>query len=143
MKTVLTLLAFTVALNFNGFAQQSGTAEPQKRTPEEIQTMVAKRQTEQLVKQLNLDAKQEKSVGEVNHKYAVLRAKVIESSKQEKNVNVRSEMLELNEKRENEILKLLNAEQTATYNTAREERERRREQLREEAEKRRQENSQN
>jgi hypothetical protein len=140
MKTILTLIAFTVALNFSSFAQQTA---PQKRTPEDIQKMVAKRQTDKFVKDFKLDVEQAKAVGEVNLKYAALRAQVIESSKQEKGVNVREKMVDLNKKRENEIVLLLNEEQTAAYNAKKQELEQRREELRKKAEQRNQQDSQN
>ena len=133
MKTILTTIVMILALSYSSSAQQQ-TPRNQRHemTPEEriqMQANQAQRQTEQMKTRLTLDEEQAKVIGEINLKYAVLRAQILEAARTEEGLDIRALITELEEKRENEILPFLNENQLDTYFTFKKEQEGRREQF--------------
>ncbi len=83
---------------------------PQKgaggKNPEEM----VKRQTEEMVKELSLDAKQTEKVSEINKKYAEKMRAVQQSSKDDRE-GMREKMQKLRSEKETELKTVLTAEQ--------------------------------
>jgi hypothetical protein len=142
MKTIFTLFVLTVALNFNSFSQQTDTVQTQK-SPEQMQAMVANRQTNVLKQRLKLDEEQMKAVNAINVKYAGLRTEATKAARGNKDADIRTEMLALNEKRESEIMLLLNEEQTQAFATMKQQQQERREKAEQRAKERQQREKQN
>jgi ABC-type lipoprotein release transport system permease subunit len=140
MKTITTI-ALIFALSYASFAQQSTEQRRQRMNPEQreqMQVSSAQRQTEQMKALLNLDEEQESAIHKINLKYTILRTQVSEATRTEEGTNVRGFLSELEEKRESEILPILNENQIEIFFTQKKEQQERREQMRERVDQRRQ-----
>ena len=133
MKTTITTIAMILALSYGSSAQNTTPRNLRHQMSSEERTQMqanaAQRQTEQMKERLNLDEEQTKAIGEINVKYSVLRVQIIEAARTEEGLDVRALIMELEEKRENEILPFLNENQLDTYFTFKKEQEGRREQF--------------
>jgi hypothetical protein len=141
MKTFITFATLIFALNYASFSQQATPQNLRHRlTPEEreqMQANSAQRQTEQMKEFLNLNEDQEKAILEINLKYAYLRTQVTQAARAEGG-DIRALLNELDEKREAEILPILNEDQTKLFLEQRVEQQQRRDQMRQRMEERRQ-----
>jgi uncharacterized membrane protein YgcG len=133
MKTLFTTITLIFALAYSGLAQHAEIRDLRHElTPEErmqMQVAMAQRQTEQMKERLKLDKEQEKAINEINLKYAVLRAQIIDLARTQEDIDVRALMTELEEKLENEILPFLNPDQIDPYFELRKEQQERRQQM--------------
>ena len=138
MKTKITTIILIFALGYSSFAQQQAPrgGMRQQLTPEQ-QVQMAQRQTERMKESLKLDEEQEKEVRTINLKYAVLRAQIAEAARAEEGIDLRALLTELEEKREGEILPILNAEQIEIFITQKNEQQERQQQMRQRGEERR------
>ncbi|MDR1951028.1 MAG: hypothetical protein LBP96_02215 [Bacteroidales bacterium] len=134
MKTILTTATLVFALSFNCSAQQQQVMfrQGQQMTPEErtqLQVTMAQRQTQQMKERLKLDAEQEKAIGEINLKYAVLRVQVTDLAQSQEGADIPALMTELEAKQENDILPFLNENQIEPYYELKKEQQERRQQM--------------
>ncbi|MDR1950759.1 MAG: hypothetical protein LBP96_00835 [Bacteroidales bacterium] len=130
MTKILTTIAVLLLLSNSITAQQPQRGMRPQGTPEEMaqrQTANAERQTQEMKERLKLNADQEKSIGEINLKYAKLRTSVMETARAEGG-NVQELVAELDKKHDNEILPLLNKDQVDPYHELRKEQAQRRQQ---------------
>ena len=134
MKTILTTITLILALSHSGLAQQQTPRNLRHdMTPEErmqMQVAMAQRQTALMKERLNLDADQEKNIGEINMKYAVLRIQIADLAQSQEGIDIRTLMTELEEKQENDILPFLNEDQMEPYFELKKEQEERRQHMR-------------
>ncbi|MDR0437148.1 MAG: hypothetical protein LBH22_02460 [Bacteroidales bacterium] len=132
MKTILSLIVLTVALSFNGSAQQPIQNLRYDFTPEErmqMQVRMTQQQTREMATRLGLDKEQEQAIGEINLKYTLLRIQIMELAQTEEVLDIRALMDELEEKREKEILPFLEEHQMEVYYVVKEEQQKRRQQM--------------
>jgi Spy/CpxP family protein refolding chaperone len=124
MKKILTTIAAMLLLSNSIFAQQQ---RPQL-SPEEMaqrQTANAQRQTQEMKERLKLTDEQEKSISEINLKYAKLRTEAMQAAQSNRS-NMQEITAELDKKRDEEILPLLNKDQVEPYHELKREQAQRR-----------------
>jgi hypothetical protein len=119
---------------------QSTRGQRGRQTPEEREQMLmnsAQRQTERLKELLNLSEEQENAVSEINYRYAILRIQVSQVARTEERADLRELLSELDEKRDAEILPVLNEKQAELFIQSKNDQQERREQMRHRVEERR------
>ncbi|MCL2413844.1 MAG: hypothetical protein FWC94_01135 [Bacteroidales bacterium] len=133
MKTIFTTLVLFFVLNSIAFAQRQ--MAPEER--EHMQISSALRQTELMAEFLDLTDEQIDTIFEINLKYAILRTQIMDDARNSDRTVLRNLLDELDEKREAEILPLLNANQTELFLEQKSEAQLRRDQMRQAVEERR------
>ena len=133
MKIFFTTLALFFVLSSIVFAQRR--MAPEER--EHMQISSALRQTELMAESLNLTDNQIDTIFEINLKYAILRTQITDEVHSSERTTLRNLLDELDEKRDAEILPLLNASQIELFLEQRNEAQLRREQMRQAVEERR------
>jgi hypothetical protein len=121
--------------------QELGRPQRNRQTPEEREQMLinsANRQTERMTELLSLDEAQQETVSEIYLRYAVLRTQVTQAARTEERTDLRELLSELDEKRDAEILPILNETQSKRFLNQKNEERERREQMRQRVEERRQ-----
>lgn len=108
MKQKCILLIVGVVFSIIGFAQEPGSRE--KLNPEEM----IKKQTEQMVKSLGLNAEQEKKVSELNKKYGEKFAKSLKTEGEDREKR-REQMLKIRNEKDVELKAILTADQFKKY----------------------------
>jgi len=139
MKTILTI-ALILALNNVSFAQQGSRNSRQQMTPEqreEMLTVSAQRQTERMTEFLELNEEQQEAIHAINLKYAVLRVQITEAARTQEGMDIRTLLNELDERRDDEILPILNENQIDRFLEQKKEAQERREEMRQRVEERR------
>ena len=118
MKKII-LTALILALSYASFAQQGPPrGQRQALTPEQMEQMQiaqAQRQTEQMKTNLKLDEEQERTIGAINLKYVILRTQISEAARADQSLNLRELLNELDERRLDEILPILNEDQIEAF----------------------------
>ena len=133
MKVFFTTLALFFVLSSIVFAQRR--MAPEER--EHMQISSALRQTELMAEFLNLTDNQIDTAFEINLKYAILRTQITDEVHSSERATLRNLLDELDEKRDAEILPLLNASQIELFLEQRNEAQLRRDQMRQAVEERR------
>jgi hypothetical protein len=121
--------------------QAESSNQRQRMNPEDHEQMLinsAQRQTERLKELLTLDEEQEKTINEIHLRYAVLRVQVSEATRAEGRSDLRELLSELDEKKDAEILPVLDENQIVIFLQQKKEQEERREQMRGRMDERRQ-----
>ena len=141
MKTILTIAILIFALSNISFAQQTPPrSQRQQMTPEQREEMLtasAQRQTDRMTEFLELDQEQQEAVHAINLKYAILRVQITEAARSEEGMHLPTLLNELDERRADEILPILNDSQIERFLEQRKEAQQQREQMRERVDERR------